>query len=172
VALGSNSYGTVAEVGALTPLYATATGTTYDATTRPTITQVEKFIDRVSAIVNVLLAEAGFAVPVTQADAKLALDEFVVMQAAHLAAYANGAGPFVSGGEEMRYTTPTRVITKDAELFIADHADGFEALGATRIRTLTYGLECRTQTADGDDIHPPFSRWQAGQSVFDWEDDD
>lgn len=169
MAIGDNSYGTVAEVGVLTPLYATATGTTYDATTRPTITQVEAFIDRVSAIVNVLLAEAGFDVPVTQADAKLALDEFVVMQAAHLAEFANGAGPFVAGGDQMRYSTPTRVIMRDAELFISKHAAGFEKLGATRTYSMADGLECRRVDDAGDDIEPVFQRKMMGNTVVDWD---
>jgi hypothetical protein len=168
MAIGANSYGTVAEVGVLTPLYATAAGTTYSTTTRPTLAQVEKFVDRVSGIVNVLLAEAGFAIPVTQTDAKLALDDFVVMEAAGLAEYANGAGPFIAGSEQMRAATPTRIIVRDAELFIEAHADGFEALGATRTRRLTYGLGCRTENADGESILPYFSREQMGNEVEDW----
>jgi len=169
--IGDNSYGTVAEVGALVPLYATATGTTFDATTRPTITQVEGMIDRVSGIVNVVLAEEGFDIPVTQADAKLALDDFVVMHVAHLAAYANGAGPFVSGADEMRYTTPTRVIMRDAEIFIKDRAKGFELLGATRTYKMTYGLEYRDVDDAGDDIEPVFQRKMMGNAVVDWDTD-
>jgi hypothetical protein len=171
MAIGANSYGSVAEVAALTPHYATATGNTFDADTTPTLTQVEKFIDRVSAILNVLLAEAGFSVAVSQADAKLALDQFTVMQAAHLVEFANGAGPFISGGEEMRYTTPTRVILRDAELFIEKHAAGFEALGAARTRHLTDGLECRTEDDAGDAIEPVFQRKMMGNVVVDWDEE-
>jgi hypothetical protein len=61
---------------------------------------------------------------------------------------------------------------RDAELFIQEHANGFEALGATRTRGLTYGLECRTQTDTGEDIVPMFSRWQMGNRLTDWEDGD
>lgn len=168
MALGGNSYGTVDEVGALTPLYATASGTTYDAATRPTLTQVEKFLDRVSAIVNVLLAEAGFAIPVSQADAKLALDEFVIAQAVELCHAANGAGPYAPGSEEMRYGSPFRTITKEAASFISDHADGLEALGATRARGITEGLACRTETGGGDDVIPLFSTRQMGNVLTDW----
>ena len=172
MAIGTNSYGSVAEVGALTPLYATATGTTFDTTTRPTLTQVEKFVDRVSGIVNVLLAEAGFAVPVSNTDAKLALDDFVVMECAGLVEYANGAGPFIAGSEQMRAQTPTRIIMRDAEAFIEAHADGLEALGATRTRGVTYGLGCRTEDADGRAILPMFSRRQMGHDVEDWTGDE
>lgn len=169
MAIGDNSYGSVAEVAALTPHYATATGSTFDTGTVPTLTQVEKFIDRVSAIVNVLLAEEGFAIPVSQADAKLALDEFTVMQSAHLVEFANGAGPFIAGSEELRYGTPTRVLMRDAELFIQDHAIGFEQLGATRTRHMTDGLECRTEDDAGDVIEPIFQRKMMGNVVIDWD---
>ena len=172
MAIGSNSYGSVAEVAALTPHYATATGGTFDADTTPTLTQVEKFIDRVSGILNVLLAKAGFSIPVSQTDAKLALDQFVVMQVAHLVEFANGAGPFISGGEEMRYGTPTRVIMRDAELFIEQNGAGFEQLGATRTRHLTDGLECRTEDDAGDTIEPVFQRKMMGNVIEDWDTED
>jgi hypothetical protein len=68
----------------------------------------------------------------------------------------------------MRATTPTRIIMRDAELFISEHADGIEALGATRTRGLTYGLGCRTENADGESILPMFSREQMGNEVEDW----
>jgi len=171
MAIGANSYGSVAEVEALAGHYATATGNTFDATTTPTLAQVEKFIDRVSGIVNVLLAEEGFSIPVTQADAKLMLDDFVVMQVTHLVEFANGAGPFVAGGEEMRYGTPTRVLMRDAELFIQDHASGIEALGATRTRHMTDGLECRTEDDAGDTIEPVFQRKMMGNVVIDWDEE-
>jgi hypothetical protein len=142
----------VAEVAALSPLYATGNGT-FDTETLPTLAQVEKFIDQVSGAVNVLLAEAGFTIPVSQADAKLALDGFVAQEAAGLVAYANGAGPFIPSGMYQRAESPNRIILKDAEAFIEAHAQGFELLGAARTRTLTNGL-------DAASVDPPFS--------FDW----
>lgn len=172
MAIGSNSYGSVLEVAALTPWYATATGSTYDASTKPTLTQVEKFIDRVSGILNVLLAEAGFAIPVSQADAKLALDEFVVAQAVELCHAANGAGPYAPGSEEMRAGTPFRRIMKEAAEFIDDHAIGLEQLGATRTRHMTDGLECRTTDDAGDTIEPIFQRKMMGNVIEDWDTED
>ncbi len=143
MAIGANSYGTVAEVGALTPLYATATGTTYDTTTRPTLAQVEQMIDRTSSILNIALASAGFTVPVSQADAKRALDEFVVAQVVELCHAANGAGPYAPGSDEMRAGTPFRTITREAAKFVDEYAPGLEALGALRSRAVAYGLGCQ-----------------------------
>ena len=166
--IGTNSYGSVAEVAALTTRY-TASGS-YSTATRPTLAQVEKFIDRVSAHLNVFLAEAGFAIPVSQADCKLSLDDFVVMHVTLLAHAANGAGPYGPGSEQLRQgDTPMKVILKEAETFIEAHADGYEQLGATRTRNQTEGLACRTTDASGDDIVPFFSRSQMGNSVTDWD---
>lgn len=160
-------YGSLAEVAALVPLY-TSSGS-FSSSTRPTEAQVQQFLERVSALMNTLLAKEGFDIPVTQADAKLALDDFVVMQAAHLAAFANGAGPFVAGADEMRYSTPTRVILRDAELFLEANALGLERLGATRTYSTTYGLECRTSDDAGDEIYPMFQRKMMGHKVEDWD---
>jgi len=167
MAIGDNSYGSVAEVAALVGRY-TSSGSFSDST-RPTSTQVEKFIDRVSALVNVLLAEQGFAVPVGQADAKLALDDFVVEQAVQLCHAANGAGPYAPGSESLRGQSPMKVIMREAEGFIGEHAVGLEFLGATRTRAATYGLACREEDEAGDELVPPFSREMIGHVIVDWD---
>lgn len=170
MAIGANSYGSVAEVAALVPAYLSSGE--FTASTRPTLAQVERFIDRVSGIVNVLLAEAGFEIPVSQADAKLALDEFVVAQVVELCHASNGAGPYAPGSDEMRAGSPFRMITKEAAEFIEKHADGLEALGASREKHLSYGLACRTEDDAGDEIHPMFQRKMMGHEVIDWDEDD
>ena len=125
---------------------------------------------RISAVVNVLLAEAGFDIPVRQADARLALDEFVVAQVVELCHAANGAGPYAPGSDEMRAGSPFRVIVKEAAEFIEKHAGGLEALGAARSRRLTHGLGCRTEDDAGDEIHPMFQRKMMGHLVVDWDE--
>jgi NaMN:DMB phosphoribosyltransferase len=171
MAIGANSYASVAEVEALAPHYATSSGS-FDATTRPTLTEVERFIDRVSGTLNVLLAEAGFAVPVAQADAKLALDGFVAMEAAYLVMAANGAGPWAPGSEAMRYSTPARSLMQDAAAWVEAHADGIEALGATRARSVTYGLQCRDEDDGGNEIEPMWQREMMGNEIVDWDSDE
>lgn len=168
MAILANSYGSDAEVAALVPRY--TTGGAFTSSTRPTLTQVEKFLDRVSSVLNVLLAEEGFVIPVTQADCKLALDDFAVAQASELAHAANGAGPYAPGNEEMRHgRSAFQIILREAAEFINKHADGFELLGATRTRSLTSGLACRTQDDAGNDLHPMFSREQFGNEILDWD---
>lgn len=167
MAIGANSYGTLAEIEALVPRYCEEGF--FTATTRPARTQVEKFTDRVSALVNVLLAEQGFEIPVSQADAKLALDDFVVAQVVQLCHGSNGAGNFAPGSEAMRSRTPFMLITREAAEFIGKHADGLELLGATRTRHATDGLECRTTDDAGDEIVPMWQRKMMGHKVLDWD---
>jgi len=168
MAIGANSYGTVAEVAAITPQY--TSGGSYGASTRPTETQVEKFIDRVSGILNVVLAGEGFGVPVTQADAKLALDEFVVEQAALLCHAANRAGIYAPGSEELGGRSPFAAIREEAAEFVRENAAGLERLGATRSRHASYGLACRTEDDAGETIEPTFQREMMGNVIVDWDD--
>ena len=69
MSIGANSYGSAAGVAALVPRYANGSGT-FATTDRPTLAQVETFIDSVSGILNSILAEAGFQIPVTDDDVK------------------------------------------------------------------------------------------------------
>jgi len=168
MAIGASSYGSVAEVAALCTMY-TSSGT-FSASTRPTLTQVETFVDRVSGILNVILAREGFATPVSQADAKLAMDDFAVEHAAYLCHAANRAGPYVPGNEQLRGRTAFEVIRQAAADFIEEMAAGLEALGATRTRVGTYGLGCRTEAEGGDELTPFFQGEMGGNEVVDWED--
>jgi hypothetical protein len=152
----ANSYGSVVEVAALTGRY-TASGS-YTTSTRPTEAQVEKFIDRVSGTLNLMLAEQGFAIPISNTDAKLVCDEFVVEQAVQLCHGANGAGPFAPGSEQLRSRTAFEIVSREAAEFVEKHASGFEFLGAARDRALTYGLQATTTDTDGDDLIKMFGR--------------
>jgi hypothetical protein len=170
MAIDANSYGSVVEVEALTDRYANkGSASTYDATTRPTLTEVEAFIDRVSAILNVCLAQEGFAIPVTQADAVRALDDFVVDHAVQLCHAANGAGPYAPGSEQLRGRRPRQAILEEAYEFVEKFASGLEQLGATRSRNLSDGLACRTEDAAGDELVPPFHREMIGHTIVDWD---
>jgi len=163
--IGANSYGSVAEVEALVKRF-TASGS-FTTGTHPTLAQVEGFIDKVSGLVNVVLTELGFTVPISQADAKLALDLFVVEEAAALCEAANSSGRFFS--EKARETGAFKSIQEDTEAFIMAHALGFERLGATRGRSATYGLDYWDTDDAGDDIEPIFSREMFGNTIIDWD---
>lgn len=132
MAIGTNSYGSIAAIQGLVKKYTTEGS--FDGSSHPTLTQVEGYVDRVSGILNVMLAQQGFTIPVSQASAKLALDEFVDEEAASLCEAANSSGRFF--GEESRALGPWTMITEDAEAFVMRHAQGLEDLGAARSRHL------------------------------------
>lgn len=152
MAVGANSYGAGTDVAALTPRFTNAG--TYDGTTRPTLTQVEGWIDQVSSILNVLLAEQSFSIPVSQSDVKLMLKTFVATEVADLCNYANSAGRFF---QNQQFTTgPWQAIQKEAADFIAAHANGIEALGATRTHAGLKGLAWRDTEDNGETLSPQF----------------
>lgn len=167
MSISANSYGSVAEVMALTKRY-TAAGS-YTSTTRPTLNEVEEFIDRVSALLNVCLAKNWFSVPVTAEIPKLALDHFVVAQAAELCHYANGQGALIPGRNDIRPATPFEIIQHACEKFIDKEANGLENLGAVKTRANTYGLGYRGTDDSGGNIDPPFQMKQFGNQNIDWD---
>ena len=167
MAIGANSYSSLSDVEAQVGRY-TDEGK-FTATTQPTRTQVERFIDRVSAIVNVVLAQEGFTIPVTQADAVAALADFVAFQVTQLCHAANSAGPYAPGSESLRGMLPRTAIIQDATDFVTSFAAGLESLGATRTSSLTNGLGCRTQDEAGNDLAPPFQRGMISNEIPDWD---
>jgi hypothetical protein len=156
MAPGANSYGTAAMVAGLSKRY-TASGT-YTAQTNPTSTQVEAWIDQVSGTVNVLLAEQGFGVPVTQADAKLAIEAIVVEAVTDLAHAANSAGRFFTDRALASGKAPMAVIRMEMAEWIQAHAQGFEAIGAGRNTGNAGGIGYRDGDDNGNEVDPLFGR--------------
>lgn len=82
MAIRADSFSSVDEVRGLTR-HLLDGHTTFDSDTRPTLTEIEKFIDRASALVNAALSKFGFT-PSTiygNAVAKLVCDDWVTQQA-------------------------------------------------------------------------------------------
>ena len=133
----TDSYGTVAEVLAFT-MHLMDGESNFNSTTSPTITEVEKFIDRSSAYVNISLQASGLSTPVTNTTAVLMLDDWVVSKASKMVELTQrGAG--YSEGEESR-TATFRAIGKDAAEFVADNLLGFKRIGVTVGHALSEGL--------------------------------
>ena len=93
MALGANSYGSVAGVASFTPRYSNGAGT-FDEGTTPTISEVEGWIDQVSGIVNVLLTNEGQTVPQTNAAIVEMIDFFINQEVAALVEGSHNAGRF------------------------------------------------------------------------------
>lgn len=137
--IAANSYGSTADVAALTPRYADRTTSLFTTATRPTLATVEKQIDQISGLANSILAQAGFKIPVTQADCKLALDIFINEEVAAICEGINGSGRFGPTTKEPGRSRFT-LIMEDLEAFVRSNATGFENMGAERSsESLTIG---------------------------------
>ena len=100
MATGANSYGSVGDVLAFTRHLLDGQGA-FNESTRPTLAEVEAMIDRASAALNAALAGEGLAVPVTQADARLACEEWVIARVAGMVELTRQAQGW-SGDESSR----------------------------------------------------------------------
>lgn len=166
--VGANSYGTAADVSALTELYCISGS--YTTATVPTLAQVESWIDQISAIVNAALAGQGFVVPVTQADAILAIKSYVIGAASDLAHAANMAGRFFTDTALQRGITPMSAIRKEILEWVETFADGLAALGASRSSTTGAGeISFRDADEGGDEIFPIFQRDAFGNTFENWD---
>lgn len=167
MAIGANSYGSVLGVAGLVPRYTVSS--TFDTTTRPTLTQVESYIDSVSGIINSMLAQSGFAIPITNDSVKDALDLFVNDEVGSIAEGINGAGRFGPRATDGVIPNRFKLLFEDVKLFIMGNADGFERLGATRTFSFTAGLAFRDTDESGDATHPIFQREAFGNTVTNWD---
>ncbi len=167
MAIGANSYGSVAEVAAMTGRY--LIGGTFTTATRPTLAQVEKFIDNASSTLNVMLAKAGFTVPITQADAKAACGEIVVECVVDMCHAANSTGRFFTDRALERGMNPMKAIREDIADWVEAQAPGLEALGAARSTSQLDGIAFRGTDEAGNEVFPIFQRDGFSNKFTDWD---
>src|SRR3990167_8798613 len=160
--IGARSYGTTVGAAALVPRW--ASNGDFTTMTRPTLTQVESWIDQVSGIVNAMLAEAGFTIPVTDDDVKDALDLFVNQEVAAMADGVNGSGKFGPTAKAVGKQGRFNILMQDVKDFVSMNATGFERLGASRPYSSTEGIGFRDTDEAGDDTHPIFQRKAFGDA--------
>jgi hypothetical protein len=163
MAIRDDSYGSVDEVKAFTR-YLLGGQSTFNSTTQPTITEVEKFIDRASGHLNVALSKAGFSTPVSNTTAALSLDDWVVARATEYVELTQRGQGF-SDAEGSRYIA-FRNMRKAAEDFVDTMQLGLKRLGVT----VTYkasdglaftGLDAKAERDDPSDTslaQPKFER--------------
>lgn len=163
MSIRTDSYASAAEVQAFTQ-HLLSGQSAFNDTTQPTLTQVEKFIDRVSAILNLALANAGFDVPVVSEIGKLACDDWVTARATeYVELTRRGVG--YSEGEGSRVTS-FRNLQKSAKEFVEENRIGFVQLGVTVSSQLSdglafTGLDADDERSDPDDTaleQPKFTR--------------
>ena len=125
MAIRSDSFSSVDEVKGYTR-HLLDGHSTFDTSTRPTLTEVEKFIDRSSALLNVALAAAGFQPSTIYANAvaKLACDDWVTTRAVkYVELTQRGTGYNADEGSR------TAAFENDTAAFIDMMTEGFVNLG-------------------------------------------
>lgn len=156
--LDANSYGSVAGTAAYVKRLTNASGT-FDATTNPTLTEVEAFIDQTSDVLNGWLAAAGYVIPVTAADAVNVLNRWSNLGSAGLVELSQRAGGYDAEDENRRENKFLRMF-EAAEEYIKSGA--LAALGATTITdnlpSPLSGLVVGGTTRGGQRLRPIFKR--------------
>lgn len=160
----STSYGSTTNVAARTPRYA-GTGGVFTTTTRPTLLQIEMFIDEVSGLVNSILAQNGFITPISQSIVLDMLGMFVEDEVASIAEGINGSGRF---GPTTNNPTGSRfkIIMTDVQTFVEMNAAGMEKLGSLRDAPPSLSIGYRDTSEAGNPTFPLFQRDTFGQDGF------
>lgn len=132
------AYGTVADVAALAGTW-TTDGEFLDAdayseidATNPTLTQVETWLTKLSAQLDLALASHWFVVPIVDADAPIAFasaSQYIASLVADLCNAENSSGRFFTERAIERGVTPMAVILKDMQNWADINADGLAAVG-------------------------------------------
>jgi hypothetical protein len=139
MAIRSDSYSSTAEVKAMTR-HLLDGQTAFNSTTRPTATDLEKYIDRASGTLNLAISAGGFrpANIYTNSTAKLACDDWTTARAAEYAELSH-RGVGYSDAEGSR-TAAFRNPTKSANEFVTLNSLGFVRLGVSQTYRMSDGL--------------------------------
>jgi len=170
---GPRSYGTPEGVAALARAW-TDDGDWIDPSgiyvegTNPTLTNIVKWIDQVSAILNTALAKYGFVTPIAQSDAKQDADSIVEQLVADMANYANSTGRFFSQRFIDSGYSVWRTIRNDIDDWVLKYAAGLEALGVPRQASSTDEIGFRGTDEVGDETFPVFQRKGFGNQFENW----
>lgn len=163
----ADSFSSTSEVKAFTRhLINVAGATTFNSTTRPTLTEVEKFIDRASGVLNSALWKGGLAPASIKANstATLACDDWVTDRVVAYAELTQRGEGFTSQ-EGNRYGAFIG-LHKEADDFVKAMSLGFKNMGVSVAvqsgRGLAFtGLTAQSQRTDPDDTtleQPLFTR--------------
>ena len=152
------SYGTSAGVAVLVPRY--ANGSDFGVSTRPTKTSVETLLAQVSSLLDAMLGQFGFDVPVTDTEAVQILTLFVQEEVAAIIEGINGSGRF---GPTTKQPAKSRfqIIGDDINVFLDMTSLGLEALGAARTAV---PILFRASGQDGETVEPLFQRKAHGEN--------
>lgn len=152
MAIRSDSYSSTAEVKAFTR-HLLDGQTAFNSTTRPRATELEKFIDKASGVLNVALSVHGFTPSAiyTNSTAKLSCDDWVTNYAVrYVELTQRGLG--YSEGEGSR--SAAFKMDKAAKDFVMINSLGFVNLGVSQGVKKSDGLILTGLTAQKDRTDP------------------
>lgn len=162
--LDANSYGSVAGVAAYVRRLANS-ASTFDSVTRPTLTEVEEFINQCSDVLNGWLAAAGYVIPVTQDDAVRVLSRYANLGAAGHAELSQRAGGYDAEDENRRENKFLNMFNEAHEMI---ESGMLAALGAATVSnnlpSPLDGLRVGGVTAGGLRLRPIFKRRSFGNN--------
>ena len=140
MALRADSFSSTGEVKAFTR-HLLAGQANFNSTTRPTLTDLEHFIDRASGVLNVALSQAGFKSADFRANstAKLIGDDWVTNQAVKYTELTQrGTGYSEQDGSRIGAFNG---LYKAAANFIDQNKLGLQRIGVTQTYKLSDGLQ-------------------------------
>ncbi len=156
--LNAHSYGSVAGVATFVRHIA---GSGFSGATKPTTTEVESMLDQRSAILNGWLAQQGYAIPVTQADAVLILANFAEMGAACDVELTQRSAGY-SADDQNRRENKFCAEFMEAKAYIASGALAALGVPASGAPGPLAGLSVGGQTRGGQRLRPIFKRRSLG----------
>ena len=161
----TSSYGDTDEIAAFVPRYANESKK-FDVTTTPTLLEVESFCDQISAVINGMLAQEGFDIPLTVADSKLVMDFFVNSEVAAIVEGVNGGGRFGPSSKAMGKKGRWAVIYEDVEAYIKGQVKALQLFGEIMTSDIADNIGYRGTDEAGDDTFPIYQRKAFGGEHF------
>lgn len=160
--LDTNTYGTVAGVAAYTRHRANA-ASTFDTATRPTLLEVEAFLDQCSDVLNGWLHRSGYVIPATNATAVSVLARYAQLGAAGHVELSLRPGGYDAEDENRRENKFLDLFAQ-AESYIESGA--LAAMGAVivpdSLPSPVSGLRVGGVTVGGMALRPMFRRTSFG----------
>lgn len=138
------AYSSVEQVAALSGMW-TRAGEFFDEdedalppvqSTQPSLTQVDTWLDQVSAQMDLALAQHWFVTPIDEISAGsafMAVSAYVSQLVADLVHAANSSGRFFTDRAVERGITPMQQILSDLETWVNTNETGFVAMGVPQV---------------------------------------
>lgn len=152
MAIRSDSFSSTAEVKAFTR-HLLDGQSAFNSTTRPRLTELEKFIDKASGVLNLALSVGGFtpSAVYNNSTSKLACDDWVTNYAVrYVELTQRGTGYSEQDGSR----SAAFKMTKDATAFVKDMSVGFVNLGVSQKVQHADGLQFTGMTRQDQRADP------------------